>query len=87
MRKIIFHKNFDRGFEALNPKLKLKTIETIKLLTINPFAKKLKNHALKGKLNGKRAISVTSDIRIIFEQEENYTLIIMLDIGTHNQVY
>jgi mRNA-degrading endonuclease YafQ of YafQ-DinJ toxin-antitoxin module len=45
MRKIIFHKNFDRGFEALNPKLKLKTIETIKLLTINPFAKKLKNHA------------------------------------------
>lgn len=36
---------------------------------------------------GKRAISVMGDMRIIFEEFNDYTLVLMLDVGTHNQVY
>lgn len=38
-------------------------------------------------MKGKRAFSVTGDMRIIFEEFDDYVLVIMLDIGTHAQVY
>lgn len=53
----------------------------------NPLDAALYNHPLKGAMTGKRAISVTGDVRIIFEEYNNYVLVIMLDVGTHNQVY
>jgi addiction module RelE/StbE family toxin len=45
----------------------------------------LNDHALTGNLSGKRAFSITPDIRVIYEETE--TQIIFLDVGTHNQVY
>ena len=36
---------------------------------------------------GLRAISVTSDIRIIFQEFFHYRVVLFLDIGTHSQVY
>lgn len=45
----------------------------------------LNAHALTGQLSGKRAYSITADIRVIYEETD--TAIIFLDIGTHNQVY
>lgn len=85
--KIIYHKNFTKKFKKLPAKLKEKTIFTIKEFTKNPLNPLLKNHALVGGLSGKRAFSVTGDARIIFEEYDNYILVIMFDIGTHNQVY
>lgn len=84
---IRFHKNFEKRFQRLSPKLKQKTHETLRKFAKNPFDPALKNHALTGHLQGKRAFSVTGDIRIIFEECDQYVLVIMLDIGTHNQVY
>lgn len=45
----------------------------------------LNDHALTGKLIGKRAFSITSDIRVVYVETE--TTIVFVDIGTHNQVY
>lgn len=45
----------------------------------------LRDHALTGKLAGKRAFSVAGDIRVIYVELED--AIVFLDIGTHNQVY
>lgn len=45
----------------------------------------LHDHALTGKLAGKRAFSMAGDIRIIYIELEDS--IVFLDIGTHNQVY
>ncbi len=45
----------------------------------------LHDHALTGKLAGKRAFSVAGDIRVIYVELEDS--IVFLDIGTHNQVY
>lgn len=85
--KIQFHKNFERAFKKLPKKLKEKTIVAIQKFSKNPFDKILRNHPLQGRLSGKRAFSVTGDMRVIFEEQENYILVIMLDVGTHNQIY
>lgn len=45
----------------------------------------LDDHALHGKLAGKRAFSVTDDIRVIYVEISD--VIVFLDIGSHDQVY
>lgn len=69
------------------PALRDKAILAIKKFAKNPYDKTLRNHALVGKLHGLRAFSVTGDMRIIFKEYNNYVLVIMLDIGTHSQIY
>jgi addiction module RelE/StbE family toxin len=85
--KIKYHKKFEKQFKKLSEKTKEKTIEVIKLFISDPNNKKLLNHALKGALEGKRAISINIDLRIIFEEFDNYTFIIFFDLGTHDRVY
>jgi addiction module RelE/StbE family toxin len=45
----------------------------------------LNDHPLTGKLKGLRAFSVGGDVRVVYQEAENYYL--FLDIGSHNQVY
>lgn len=45
----------------------------------------LDDHALRGKLAGKRAFSVTGDVRVIYVELDDG--IVFLDIGSHDQVY
>ena len=84
---IRYHKRFEKQFKKLLEKDKKKVLSVIKNFTDNPKELKLKNHSLKGLLLGKRAISAGSDRRIIFEEFDNYTLVIFLDLGKHNRVY
>lgn len=85
--EIQFHKNFEKRFKKLDERLKGKVLNKLELFIDNPFEASLKNHPLKGALKGKRAFSVTGDVRVIFEEVDDYLLVIMLDLGTHNQVY
>ena len=45
----------------------------------------LNDHALTGDMQGRRAFSITGDIRVIYIELKDK--IIFIDIGTHNQVY
>lgn len=85
--KIKYHRKFQKRFEKLPPSMKVKVLEAVDKFIKNPLDKTLKNHPLKGRLIGKRAFSVTGDMRVIFEEYDGYLLVIMLDVGTHNQVY
>jgi addiction module RelE/StbE family toxin len=69
-----------------NNKNLVKTVEEVtNLLLESPQSSILQNHSLQGPMQGLRAISVTSDYRIILQETKNsYTFI---DIGTHEQVY
>lgn len=84
---IVYHKQFKKKFEKLPSNLKIKTINVIEIFLNNPIDKQLCNHYLKGKLIGKKALSVNYDLRIIYTEHDNYNLITLLDIGTHNSVY
>ncbi len=85
--KIQFQKFFEKRYSKLTPKLKEKVDKVIQKFKVNPFDPVLGNHSLKGSMRSKRAISVTGNVRIIFEEYEDYTLVLMLDVGTHPQVY
>lgn len=45
----------------------------------------MNDHVLTGSLQGRRAFSISGDVRVIYIELEDK--IIFLDIGTHNQVY
>ncbi len=61
----------------------------LELLAEDAFHPQLRTHKLKGKLEGAWACSVGYDLRIIFEfvRYENSEAILLVTIGTHEEVY
>ena len=59
------------------------------LLSEDPFDPRLKTHKLKGDLQGVWACSASYDLRILFElvQHEDAEAILLLTVGTHDEVY
>ena len=47
----------------------------------------LADHALKGHMKGLRSFSAAWDPRSIYREEGGFITIVVLDAGTHNQVY
>lgn len=87
--KIEIHPDFKKSYKkriSNNPKLVLKTAERINLFQDDSDEQILRDHQLKGSKNNLRAFSVTGDIRIVYKKTSR-DHIILLDIGTHNQVY
>lgn len=82
-----FKKSFIKQYKKLSHEKQKKTDDAIVLLKQNPFDERLRNHALTGKAKGQRSISAGFDLRIIFEVEGNYIVVIIIAVGTHNQVY
>ncbi|MEK7524655.1 MAG: type II toxin-antitoxin system mRNA interferase toxin, RelE/StbE family [Patescibacteria group bacterium] len=84
---IYFKKSFIKHYQKLQKFHRTKVDQSLKLFEKNPHNPVLKNHALVGRLAGKRSISARFDMRIIFEVEGHYVTVTMLAVGTHNQVY
>ncbi|MBI4281802.1 type II toxin-antitoxin system mRNA interferase toxin, RelE/StbE family [Candidatus Uhrbacteria bacterium] len=83
------HPSFVKSYQkriAHYPKLVAKTKERLTLFVQNSAHPLLDDHALSGRKLQLRAFSVTGDIRVVyFPITEDRVL--LLDIGTHNQVY
>ena len=60
-------------------------------MQLDVFAADLGTHKLEGKLVGLRACSCGYDCRIVFsiekDEENEREVIILLDVGTHDEVY
>lgn len=88
MRQIAFSKRFEKHYKQrvlANQKLgRICDLKFKRFMTGKSDAL-LKDHALSGRLEGKRAFSINSDVRVIYKVEAD--TYIFLDIGTHNQVY
>lgn len=83
------HPDFKKHYKqriAGNSKLVKKTTERLQIFQYNPTNPLLKDHALIGKKIGLRAFSVTGDIRIVYKKTSDIE-VLLLDIGSHNQVY
>lgn len=85
--QIYFKQKFIKQYQKLKKTDQAKVDFTLKLFEKNPYGSKLRNHPLQGKLIGKRSISAGFDLRIVFEMQQDYLVVIMLGVGTHNQVY
>ncbi|MBD2298103.1 type II toxin-antitoxin system mRNA interferase toxin, RelE/StbE family [Nostoc sp. FACHB-190] len=94
MRVLVWDSSFKRAFKRVirkNPRLEEKIFEVLELLVADPFTHSLKSHKLKGDLEGLWACWVEYDCRIIYTFQPNpdndEDMIVLIDIGTHDEVY
>ena len=93
-RKLVVSNSFQKSylkFIQRNPDLKANIEEALKELEKDAYSIKLKTHKLSGKLLGLSACSCGYDCRIIFSieklKESNQEVVLLIDIGTHDEVY
>ena len=89
MRKVKFSNKFEKQYQnriLQNAKLSKRFDDRLELFTVGISGYPLNDHALTGKLTGKRSFSVSNDIRVLYEIDE-YGFCVFLDVGSHNQVY
>lgn len=76
-----------RKFIKRHPGLIGQYQKTLELLEINPHHPSLRLHPLKGKLAGLHSISINISYRISLEMVISEREIILVNIGTHDEVY
>ena len=90
MYRLVWTAAFTRSAERFvqqHPELRAKLAAVLHDLESDPFQPQLKYHFLSGKLKGFQAVSVTYSYRIILTLEIADKEIILLDIGSHDDVY
>ncbi len=94
MYKLAWSQGFKRSFKKASRKntaLQEKIFTVLDVLCQNPFDPQLKTHKLHGKLAGLWACVVEHDCRIVFtfenSEDVNEVLIVLADIGKHDEVY
>lgn len=88
MKRVRFDKKFIKNFKrrmSADKKLSDQSDERFNLFEQGVRDYPLNDHALKGKLQGFRAFSVSGDIRVVYVETEEFY--IFKDVGSHNQVY
>lgn len=86
--EIRYHRNFLKSYRKRikpNSRLDIQFKERISLFKENPKNPLLKDHRLTGGKRQYHSFSVTGDVRVIYQKLAD--IIILYDIGTHNQVY
>ncbi|MGH8549324.1 MAG: type II toxin-antitoxin system RelE/ParE family toxin [Methylococcales bacterium] len=76
-----------RKFLAKHPDLRPHFVETMERLRADPFDPKLRFHALSGKFQGIHGVSLTSSYRITLILQIKEHEILLLDMGSHDEVY
>ncbi len=88
--KIIFPHSYikrARNFIKKHPEIISQYEKTLKLLELNPHHPSLRLHPLKGKLKGLYSVSVNVSYRITLELIIKDRTIILINIGTHEEIY
>ena len=94
MRKLVLTSKFKRSlkkFVQRNANLQRQIDKTLLQMTQDILASSLMSHRLKGEYEGLRACSCGYDCRIIFSiqknEQTNEEEIVLLNIGSHDEVY
>ena len=87
LMKIIFSKKFQKQYKKLEQKKQILVKNSLLIFEKNPLDKKLRNHALSGKFNDIRSIDVSFDLRILLQEKDDYALVVMLQVGSHSELY
>jgi mRNA-degrading endonuclease YafQ of YafQ-DinJ toxin-antitoxin module len=94
-RKLVLSKAFEKSYQKFtnkNQALKTSIAKALGKLQSDAYDPALRTHKLSGKLAAYLACSCGYDCRIIFVVEKdpgnpNLEIILLLDIGTHDDVY
>jgi len=88
--ELIFSEHYQRlekRFLKRHPDLRNRYHKTLVLLEQDPFHPSLRLHALKGRLTGLHSISINLQFRITLELEVREREIVLVNIGSHGEVY
>jgi len=94
MNKIVISSKFKRAFRKFvrrNQPLQTRVEKVIEELSNDIYSSSLGTHKLEGKLSGLLSCSCGYDCRIVFtiekDEQNGEILIVLLDVGTHDEVY
>ena len=94
MRNLVWDTSFRRAFKRRtrrNSDLQERILGVLTALAEDPFEPRLKTHKLRGQLEGLWACWVEHDCRVVFAFEPDPSdkddLIVLVDIGSHDEVY
>lgn len=88
--KLIFTEQYEkrlRKFIKKRPELLSQYEKTIRLLEVNPHHPSLRLHKLSGKLSDLHSVSINISYRITLELIFTEKEIILVEIGTRDEVY
>ncbi len=88
MKRIEFTKQFQKRLKQRyghQPKVVARLQRHLQLFKQRIRKEPINDHPLTGRLRGLRAFSVGGDVRVVYEETTDRYL--LLDIGSHNQVY
>ncbi len=80
-------KSFLKSFASLGPHQQEQIESAVVRFVEDRSDPILRNHRLKGKMRNFYSISAAWDLRIIYQEKGNFLTVILVDVGTHNQVY
>ena len=90
MPKIIYTNSYEKRakkFIKKHPELSSQYEKTLKLLEINPSHPSLRLHKLEGQLSDLYSVSINISYRISLEFYISSDEIILINVGSHNEVY
>ena len=90
MYALVTTRRFDRRlspFREAPPAIRKRLARILRDLEADPFQPHLRLHPLHGELKGLHAVSLTHAFRITLRFDVEERKIILLDIGTHDEVY
>jgi mRNA-degrading endonuclease YafQ of YafQ-DinJ toxin-antitoxin module len=76
-----------KKFLGKHPEIHNQYRKTLELLELNPDHPSLRLHSLDGRLKGLSSVSINMRYRIVLELEIQDEVIILINIGNHDQVY
>ena len=81
------YEKIEKRFLRRHPDLLDRYHKTLVLLENDPFHPSLRLHGLEGRLAGLHAVSITLQYRITLELEIRDHEIILVNVGSHDEVY
>lgn len=81
------YEKIEKRFLKRHPDLLDRYRKTLALLEQDPFHPSLRLHGLEGRLAGLHSISITLQYRITLELEIRDREIILVNVGSHDEVY
>lgn len=80
------HPVFDKMYAKLRTGEKSRFQDRLALFLEHPFHPVLHTHALHGKYEGYHSINIGGDLRALYKQETD-TSVIFVKIGTHHELF
>lgn len=85
--EIIFTSSFTKGYRKLEEWQKERVERALAIFKQDPFDQRLKNHKLRGQEEGVRSISAGYDLRILYYEQDGHSVVILVKVGSHDEVY